>query len=245
MRGLRGGLAASYFTNRWLHGSPVQSRIDATINFVWPNFVTESGKDFVSVRWVGYVLPAFSEVYTFYMQVNDGVQVWLDGDVIIDRFKNVVDDAASSVVAAGGFVEVSGVSLRQLKAGVPYDLKVEFREDEGLAVARLLWASASEPKRVVPASRLFYDVEPIVASPFTVVVSASSCTRWCGHLLCALVFPCNCRFFSARVPRVFPAVLPPPPLLPLPLCCSCGSSPKVWCRHRPRVLRLPFTPSLL
>lgn len=35
-------------------------------------------------------------------------------------------------------------------------------------VARLLWSSASEPKRVVPSSRLFYDVEPIVASPFAV-----------------------------------------------------------------------------
>jgi mannan endo-1,4-beta-mannosidase len=128
-------LTASYFTNRWLHGAAVLSRVDASINFVWPSFITDSGKDFVSVRWVGYVLPAFSETYTFFMQVNDGVKVWLDGVVIIDKFDLVVDDAATAVVAAGGFVEVSGTSATPLVAGVPYDLKVEYRENEGLAVS--------------------------------------------------------------------------------------------------------------
>lgn len=127
-------LSASYFTNRWLHGSAVLTRVDASINFVWPTFITDSSKDFVSVRWVGYVLPAFSETYTFFMQVNDGVKVWLDGVVIIDQFDLVVDDTAPSVVAAGGFVEVSGVSATPLAAGVPYDLKVEYRENEGIAV---------------------------------------------------------------------------------------------------------------
>lgn len=141
-------LTASYFTNRWLHGSPVLTRVDPTVNFVWPTFITDSGKDFVSVRWVGYVLPAFSETYTFHMQVNDGVKVWLDGVVIIDQFDLVVDDAAPAVVAAGGFVEVSGTSATPLVAGVPYDLKVEYRENEGLAVRAVRARGSFTPSAV-------------------------------------------------------------------------------------------------
>jgi hypothetical protein len=42
-----------------------------------------------------------------------------------------------------------------LTAGQKYDLKMEFYENGGGAVAKLLWSSASIPKETVPASQLY------------------------------------------------------------------------------------------
>ena len=61
-----GGLTAEYFNNRWLFDSPVDVRVDAEVNFQWGNsFITTTGKDYISVRWAGFVAPRFSEVYQF------------------------------------------------------------------------------------------------------------------------------------------------------------------------------------
>ena len=55
------------------------SRVDSSVDFDWPGYITETGKDFISVRWSGYLRPAFSEEYTFHVQVNDGARLWVDG----------------------------------------------------------------------------------------------------------------------------------------------------------------------
>ena len=77
-----------YFSNRWLFGEPVNIRLDESIDFYWSEEdpITATGKDFVSVRWSGFLKPLFAEKYTFLVQVNDGIKVWIDDAILIDEF---------------------------------------------------------------------------------------------------------------------------------------------------------------
>ena len=138
-------------------------RVHSVIYFTWDDFVTSTGKDFISVRWTGYVQPAFSEAYTFHLQVNDGVRLWIDGVQLIDELEASVEDV--------DYVEHNAVTTT-LMADRLYSVKIEFRENKGLAIARFLWSSVTQPKTVVPHHRLFHTSTPIMDSPFTVVPTA-------------------------------------------------------------------------
>jgi len=172
-----GGLTGSYFNNRWLYGAPVMTRVDPTIDFTWSDadVITPTGKDYISVRWEGYVQPAFDEVYTFFVQADDGARLWIDGELLFDEYEHEVSGENS-------YVEHSGVTSVALKAGQLVDIKLEFRENTGSAMVKLLWESFTQPNMVVPTYRLFSSSDPISGSPFTVTPveiepnEPSSCT---------------------------------------------------------------------
>jgi len=89
-----GRLTGQYFSNRWLYGETTFARQDNTVDFIWSKNdpITPTGNDFVSVRWLGYLKPSFSEVYTFIVRVNDGVKLWIGGDILIDEYHRDVDE---------------------------------------------------------------------------------------------------------------------------------------------------------
>ena len=62
-----------------------------------------TGKDYISIRWTGYLLPAFSEVYTIQVTVNDGARVWVDEVLLIDQYDNDVPDGQSASVFTGAY----------------------------------------------------------------------------------------------------------------------------------------------
>src|SRR5687768_12709154 len=53
------------------HASPVQPQMSA---------------DTFSVRWAGQVQPQFGETYTFHVTADDGVRLWVRGQLLIDRW---------------------------------------------------------------------------------------------------------------------------------------------------------------
>ena len=73
------------------------------LDFQWTtdDLITETGKDYISIRWTGYLLPAFSEVYTVQVTVNDGARVWVDDVLLIDQYDNEVPDGQSASVFSG------------------------------------------------------------------------------------------------------------------------------------------------
>lgn len=104
-----GGLAANYFENADLtdngqqqtgssiNGLPTYSRVDASIDFTWgtgqpvlsPLLAAQSkliSADYFSARWTGWVVPAFSEIYTFSVEGDDGARLWIDGLKIVDAW---------------------------------------------------------------------------------------------------------------------------------------------------------------
>jgi hypothetical protein len=169
------GLSASLFNNRWLLGEPVLSRVDPKVDFVWSanDLISPTGKDYVSIRWVGFIRPAFSEELELILEINDGVRLFLDGMLLIDAFEDRVDEDESSSSSANDdemppFNTYHASSATSLVADQLYEVKLEFRESTGGAVARLLWQSDSQPLEVVPSHRLFYSSSSIKESPFSI-----------------------------------------------------------------------------
>jgi hypothetical protein len=161
------GLLGEYFNNRWLFGRPMTRRIDESIDFYWTenDAITSTGKDFISVRWSGYVRPIFSEKYTFVLRVNDGVKVWIDDELVLNEYdKNVPSHKT--------YLEYSFTTAHYLIADELVPIKIEFRENQGDALISLLWKSNSQDLAVIHKNFLFSDPQKIYSSPFAVEARA-------------------------------------------------------------------------
>ncbi|HEX2748225.1 MAG TPA: N-acetylmuramoyl-L-alanine amidase [Verrucomicrobiales bacterium] len=134
-----------------------RARIDAGINFAWgtgsPSSTMQA--DTFSVRWTGQVEPRYSQTCTFHVRADDGVRLWVNGQLLIDRWTNQ------------GLAEWSGSIA--LIAGTRYDLKMDYVENTGDATAELRWSAPSQVKEIVPASRL-YRPPPVLAPQLTAQV---------------------------------------------------------------------------
>jgi hypothetical protein len=113
------------------------------VDFVWGagSPAPAIAADTFSARWTGQVQPQFTQVYTFYTQSDDGVRLWVNGQQLVNNWTDHATTENSGTIS--------------LTAGQRYDIRMEFYENAGSATARLLWSSASTPKAVVPAARLF------------------------------------------------------------------------------------------
>jgi glucose/arabinose dehydrogenase len=126
-----GQFLAEYFNNMVLSGAPVLSRCEAVINNDWGNGSPGPGvnADGFSVRWTG--APVFEAgAHVFSATADDGVRVWVDGVSLIDAWK---DQGPTTYTGS-----------RTLTAGA-HDVRVEFYENGGGAVARLSWVNFGDP----------------------------------------------------------------------------------------------------
>ncbi len=147
------GLRGEYF-NGTNFDTKVLERFDPGINFNWGANAPATGvaADLFSVRWTGQIQPRYSEGYTFYLTADDGCRLWVNKQLIIDKWRN---DSASEV--AGSIA---------LTAGQKCAIRVDYYEARGNASARLEWKSASQSREVVPLGVLFSDTNaPAVPSP--------------------------------------------------------------------------------
>lgn len=135
------GLLAEYFDNQNFTGNKL-TRIDSTVDFDWGGGspAPEIGPDTFSARWTGRIRPQFSQTYTFWVTADDGVRLYVGGQLIIDRW---IDQAPTTYSAT-----------KALQAGQLYDVRLEFYENGGGAVSRLEWSSPSQARQVVPSIRL-------------------------------------------------------------------------------------------
>jgi hypothetical protein len=136
------GLRGEYFSGRTFTSS-LLVRTDATVNFSWGSGSpgTPVPVDNFSVRWTGQVSPRFTGPTTFYTQSDDGVRLWLNNQLLIDNWTDHGSTENSATIT--------------LTAGQRYDVKLEYYEAAGGAVARLSWSSACETKQVIPATQLY------------------------------------------------------------------------------------------
>ena len=143
------GLLGEYFNSRNLTNRAF-TRVDSTVNFDWGTGRPDSrvGVDNFSVRWSGQIEARFSELYTFNTRSDDGVRLFINGQLIIDQF---TDQAATN-----------HTGQIFLEAGVLYDIRMEYYEATGEAEARLRWSSASQDFQVVPRSLLYAADPPVI-----------------------------------------------------------------------------------
>lgn len=120
------------------------SRIDQEVNFRWAENAPDTmiGEDTFSVRWTGFVVPRFSERYTFCTYADDGVRLWVNNTLIIDNWKS-----QSPVFTEGSM---------DLEAGKYYEIKLEYFEDVKSCQVKLSWRSNSQKQEIIPSSQLFH-----------------------------------------------------------------------------------------
>ena len=98
------GWRAEYFNNPGLAGNPAAVRNDPMLSFDWGNNPPASGilADGFSVCWTQTVLLA-AGTYRFNVTADDGVRVWVDGELIIDEWHGAqaVTYSAERTLSAG------------------------------------------------------------------------------------------------------------------------------------------------
>jgi len=136
------GLLAQYYDSTDLTNLKI-TKVDATVDFDWGSGGPDPtvGADTFSIRWSGQVQPQYTQTYTFFTTTDDGVRLWVNNVLLIDKW------------ILQGPTEWSGSIA--LTAGQRYDIKMEYYENGGGAVARLSWSSPSQAKQIIPQSRLF------------------------------------------------------------------------------------------
>ncbi len=139
------GLSGKYYNqSRTFNGTPDLIRTDDTINFDWEQDSPATGTindDNFTARWEGFILPQFTDTYTFYTISDDGVTLWINHQLIIDQWIPQAPTEWSGSIS--------------LQAGVQYPVVIEYFEDGGGAVMKLSWKSTLLPKQIVPQSQLF------------------------------------------------------------------------------------------
>jgi len=136
------GLTGQYYDNIDFTNLKV-TRTDATVNFDWGSGSPDPsiGPDTFSARWTGQVQAQFGETYTFYTDSDDGIRLWVNGVLVINNWTDHAPTEDSGTIS--------------LSAGTKVSLKLEYYENGGGAVSKLLWSSPSTSKQVVPQSQLY------------------------------------------------------------------------------------------
>ena len=135
------GLKGDYFDHMDLTGLKL-SRTDATVGFDWGTGAPDPslGSDNFSVRWTGQVKAPYTETVTFYTFTDDGVRLWVNNQLLIDKWVQQPSTEWTGSIA--------------LMAGQRYDIRMEYFDGTFNAVAKLLWSSPSIERQVIPQSQL-------------------------------------------------------------------------------------------
>jgi len=99
-------------------------------------------KDFWNARWQGQIEALYSELYTFYLTVNDMGKVWINNQLVVDAWLST---------SAGKTI----TGTMALTAGQKVPIKVDFAEKVGEAKVKLEWSSASNPRELVAQRQLY------------------------------------------------------------------------------------------
>lgn len=170
------GLRGDYYNNKDLATPIVMTRFGEVIDFNWGagSPAPEINHNQFSIRWTGQVEPEFSETYTFITTSDDGVRLWIDGQLIIDNWTVHASTEDSGNIA--------------LQGGQKYDLRLEYFENLGGAIIKLEWQSNSTTRQVIPIERLSYSGDTDVdffatLAPTSATLNAGGEASYAVHVL--------------------------------------------------------------
>ncbi|MFA6422329.1 MAG: PA14 domain-containing protein [Candidatus Buchananbacteria bacterium] len=134
------GLLGQYFNEKNFTALKI-TRVDPTINFNWGKSAPGGmGTDRFSVRWLGQVAIDQAGLYSFYLKSDDGGRLWIDGKLVINRWVNQrATEYRVDLILEKGL----------------HNIKIEYFENTGNAVAVLSWKGPGFVKRVIPAQKLY------------------------------------------------------------------------------------------
>ena len=138
-------------------GSPV-ARVDSNIDFDWlresPCPDANFPSDQFGVVWTGTLEPRFSEDYTVTVTHDDGVHLWINGELVVDVW-GVADTTTSTSEPIS------------LIAGERCDIRLEFYDNDRSADVSMFWSSPSQAQEIIPQTQLYsglvYESDPLEA----------------------------------------------------------------------------------
>jgi hypothetical protein len=148
-----------YFVGPALAGEPVLIRNDERIDFNWGADSPAPGipADRFSVRWTRQ--QSLSEgYYRFTVMADDGVRLWIDGELIVDEWH----DGLGSPYTFDAFA-----------FGGQHPMRVEYYENTGGAMVRLAWAEI-EPPTETPSPTPTWSTTPSPTPTLTPSPTATS-----------------------------------------------------------------------
>jgi len=126
----------------------VYTRTDPEVNFNWGTNSPQPGSvpvDNFRVQWTGQVYPPYPGEYQFFTWSDDGVRLYIDGNLIINNWTN-----------HGSTQNYSG--NQNLSCGA-HNIELEFYENTGNAVIRLGWQNGNFGEMLpIPQQYLFSPV---------------------------------------------------------------------------------------
>ena len=161
------GLKGDYYTGTDF-GKLVLTRIDPQIDFPWGGGEVDPavGASNFSVRWTGDVSVQFTETYTFYTVTDDGIRLWINGQLIIDNWTNHgdVEDTGEIDLVAGQFC----------------NLVMEYFQAGGGSIMQLGFLSQSTEKQLIPTYLLWPPLKARNPKPAdgAINVNHSPILRW-------------------------------------------------------------------
>ena len=144
------------FTNIDFAALPTLTRTDAVVNFNWSSIGPDPsiGQTNFAALWQGCVQPQYSQTYTFTTLVDDGVELWVNGQLLISDWQtNTATQSNSASIT---------LNAQQL-----YNIQMDYFQSTSNAVAALLWSSPSTAQALIPQTQLY----PYTNPPPTVVLS--------------------------------------------------------------------------
>lgn len=126
------------------NGTPDFTNITQTIDYF--EYVGDIN---FTIRWSGVITPDHTDTYTFYARSNDGVRLWVDDNLVIDKWINQVNQPTEE--------DFNGWEGNiNLNAGIPYAIKFEYfyensnEKADSIAMASLRWSSSTLSEELVP-----------------------------------------------------------------------------------------------
>lgn len=147
------GLLGQYFDNKDFTNLKL-TRTDPAINFAWGTASPAAGiaPDTFAVRWSGQLVAPATGAYTFSTTTDDGVRLWVNGKLVIDK---LINQPQRSYVSAAV----------PLLAGEAVEIRMDYFDNTGSATAKLMWSSPAMPKQVIAQEHLYPGEVPPAPPP--------------------------------------------------------------------------------
>jgi regulation of enolase protein 1 (concanavalin A-like superfamily) len=145
------GLLGTYYSNINLTGSTFQ-RIDPNVNFNWNGGTPVSGWSGTnwSAEWTGKVLTPCTGTYSWCVEGDDGVRLWIDGTEV----DNAWVQQGPTTYCSGAFAETGGTT---------HAVVMDYFQAGGGSVAQLQWNTSCAGNGVIPSQ----DLSPASFTPPT------------------------------------------------------------------------------
>jgi hypothetical protein len=138
------GLTGNYYNNSQSPGGgPTTTQIDPLINFNWNGnspTTNVAGTNWAG-EWTGEIQPETTGTYTLTTNSDDGVQVSINGQLIINDFTYHGPTLDSATYSFNG--------------GQKYSIDIKYFQGGGGSVLQLFWAAPGLPIQIVPTSQLY------------------------------------------------------------------------------------------